>query len=83
MKRSAVDIAKREEEIMEAVHKREAEVDATCVQRKELIKDVDERVQWVLTKKDELKVEEMRLEEVNTLELEEKVQRPREQRKVH
>ena len=49
---------------MEAVRTREAEVDAVCVQREELIKEVDERIQWVLAREGELKVEEIRLEEV-------------------
>jgi hypothetical protein len=74
----AVAIAKCEEEIMEAVRNREAEVDAACLQREELIKnEVDARIQWVLAKENELKAEEMRLEEVKR-ELEEgtkKVQR--------
>ena len=42
---------------MEAVRTREAEVDAVCVQREELIKEVDERIQWVLAREGELKVE--------------------------
>jgi len=59
----AVAIAKREEEIMEAVRNREAEVDAACLQREELIKkEVDERIQWVVAKENELKAEEMKLE---------------------
>jgi len=61
----AVAIAEREEEIMEAVRNREAEVDAACLRREELIRtEVDARIQWVLAKESELKVEEMRLEEV-------------------
>ena len=41
---------------MEAVRNREAEVDAACVQREELIrKEVDERIQWVLAREHELK----------------------------
>ena len=61
----AVAIAKHEEEIMEAVRNREAEVDAACLRREELIKtEVDERIQWALAKENELKAEEMRLEEV-------------------
>ena len=61
----AVAIAKREEEIMEAVRNREAEVNAACLQREELIKkEVDARIQWVLAKENELKAEEVRLEEV-------------------
>lgn len=64
-KEVAVAIAKREEEIMEAVRNRKAEVDTACLRREELIKmEVDERIQWVLAKEDELKVEEMRLEVV-------------------
>jgi hypothetical protein len=60
----AVAIAKREE-IIGAVRTREAEVDAACVQREELIKkEVDERIQWVLARESELKAEEIRLEEV-------------------
>ena len=61
----AVAIAKREEEIMAAVCNREAEVDAACVQREELIKkEVDERIQRVLARENELKAEEIRLEVV-------------------
>jgi hypothetical protein len=41
----AFAIAKREEEIMEAVRNQEAEVDAACVQREEMIKEVDERLE--------------------------------------
>ena len=62
----AIAIAKREEEIMEAVRNRDAEVDAdaACVQREELIKkEVDVRIQWVLTRENELKAEEIGLEE--------------------
>jgi NIMA (never in mitosis gene a)-related kinase len=61
----AAAIAKREEEIMEAVRNREAEVDAACVQREELIKkEVDDRIQWILVRENDLKAEETRLLEV-------------------
>jgi len=58
----AVAIAKREE-IMEVARNREAEVDAACVQREELIKEVNEEIQWVLARGNKLKTEEIRLEE--------------------
>ena len=75
----AVAIAKREEEIMEAVRNREAEVDAACVQREELIKkEVDERIQWVLARENELKAQEIRLEEVKR-ELEESAKKAQQQ----
>ena len=75
----AVAIAKREEEIMEAVRNREAEVDAACLQREELIKkEVDARIQWVLAKENELKTEEMRLDELKK-ELEESVKKVQQQ----
>ncbi|KIM36198.1 hypothetical protein M413DRAFT_14052 [Hebeloma cylindrosporum] len=75
----AVAIAKREEEIMEAVRNREAEVDAACVQREELIKkEVDERIQWVLARENELKAEETRLEELKK-ELEESTKKVQQQ----
>jgi len=75
----AAAIAKREEEIMEAVRNREAEVDAACLQREELIKkEVDARIQWVLAKENELKTEEMRLEEVKR-ELEESAKKVQQQ----
>ena len=48
-----VAIAKGEEEIMQAVRNREAEVDAACVKREE----VDKQIQWVLARENELKVE--------------------------
>ena len=51
-----VAIAKGEEEIMQAVRNREAEVDAACVEREE----VDKRIQWVLARENELKVERRR-----------------------
>ncbi|KDR69178.1 hypothetical protein GALMADRAFT_104121 [Galerina marginata CBS 339.88] len=60
----AVAIAKREEEVMEAVRAREAEVDAACVKREETIRhEVDERIQWILSRENELRQEETRLEE--------------------
>ena len=74
----------KREEIIEAVRSREAEVDAACLRREELIKEVDVRIQWVLAKENELKAEEMRLEELKW-ELEEsakKVEQPRQRRKV-
>jgi len=77
----AIAIAKREQEIMEAVCNREAEVDAdaACVQCEELIKEeVDERIQWVLTRENELKVEEIQLEEVKS-ELEESAEEVQQQ----
>jgi len=43
---------------------RSVEVDAACVQREELIKEVEERIQWVLARESELKAEEICLEEV-------------------
>jgi len=49
-KEVTVAIAEHEEEV-EAVYNREAEVDAACLQREELIKnEVDERIQWVLAR---------------------------------
>ena len=75
----AVAIAKREEQIMGAVRTREAEVDAACVQHEELIKkEVDERIQWVLARENELKAEEIRLEEVKR-ELEESAKKVQQQ----
>ena len=75
----AVAIAKREEEIMEAVRNREAEVDAACLQREELIKnEVDERIQWVLARENELKSEETRLDELRR-ELEESAKKVQQQ----
>ena len=60
-----VAIARREEEIMGAVCNREAEVDAACLRREELIMmEVDARIQWALAKENELKAEEMWLEDV-------------------
>ncbi|KAG6856722.1 hypothetical protein H0H87_001511 [Tephrocybe sp. NHM501043] len=63
-------MARREEEIMEAVRKREAEVcEAWVTREKEIrkefednVKVVEERVDWVQAKEEELKVEEARLE---------------------
>jgi hypothetical protein len=50
-----------------------------CVQREELIKkEVDERIQWVLARENELKAEEMRLEEVKR-ELEESTKKVQQQ----
>jgi hypothetical protein len=40
----AVAIAKHEEEIMEALRNREADVDAACLQREELIREVDDGI---------------------------------------
>ncbi|KDR84684.1 hypothetical protein GALMADRAFT_111919 [Galerina marginata CBS 339.88] len=61
----ATAISKREEEIMEAVRAREAEVDAASAIREEIIKqELNERLQWVLSKENELRLEETRLEEV-------------------
>jgi len=52
------------DEIMEAVRNREAEVDAACVQRAELIKkEVDDTSSGSSPKENELKAEEIRLEE--------------------
>jgi NIMA (never in mitosis gene a)-related kinase 2 len=74
----AVTIAKREEEIMEAVRNRETEVDAACVQREELIKEVDEWIrQWVLVRESELKAE-TRLEEMERV-LEESTKKAQQQ----
>ncbi|KAF8954141.1 kinase-like domain-containing protein [Flammula alnicola] len=71
----AVAIAKREEEIMEAVRNREAEVDEACAKREALIKkEVDERIEWVLNRETELRIEEARLQEAKE-ELEENVKK--------
>ena len=60
----SVAITKREEDIEEAVRNREGEVDAARLQREQLIKkEVDERIQWVLARESESKVEEIILEE--------------------
>ena len=73
----AVAIAKREE-FMEAVRNLEAEVDAAYAQREELIKEVNEQIQWVLARGNELKTEEIRLEE-GTRELEESAKKVQQQ----
>lgn len=50
---------------MECVRNRQGEVDAARLQREQLIKKkVDNRIQWVLARESELKVEEIMLEEV-------------------
>lgn len=65
-------IAKREEEIMEAVRRREAEVcqawsarEAEIRQEVEVsIKAVQERVEWIVKREEELRVEEEKVEEM-------------------
>jgi NIMA (never in mitosis gene a)-related kinase len=65
-------IAKREEEIMEAVRTREAEVCRVWHTRETEVKQeveasikfVKERVEWILRREDELKVEEGKIEEM-------------------
>ncbi|KAF8953847.1 kinase-like domain-containing protein [Flammula alnicola] len=64
-RRVAVAIMKREEEIMEAVRNREAEVDEACAKRGPLIKkEVDGLIEWVLNTEHDLRMEEARLQEV-------------------
>lgn len=73
-------MARREEEIMEAVKKREAEIfeewkaRETSMQQEieKKIKDVEERVDWIQAKEDELNAEDARLETVR-LDLEAKI----------
>ncbi|KDR66014.1 hypothetical protein GALMADRAFT_232733 [Galerina marginata CBS 339.88] len=57
-------ITKREEEIMEAVRAMEAEVYTACAVRDETIKqELDKRLQWILSKENDLRLRETRLEE--------------------
>lgn len=78
-KEVAEAMAGREEEIMEAVRRREAEVFEAWSSREagmwldieEKVKEVQERVDWILAKEEELKMEDARLETVR-IELEEK-----------
>jgi NIMA (never in mitosis gene a)-related kinase 2 len=54
---------RREEEIMEAVRMREAELGEAWRKREEEVREeVEERVQWVLKREEEIKVEAGRLE---------------------
>ena len=65
-------MAKREEEIMEAVRKREAEVHQAWALREaeirqeveDSIKAVQERVDWIMKREDELKLQEKGIEEM-------------------
>ncbi|KAG5645164.1 hypothetical protein DXG03_006788 [Asterophora parasitica] len=65
-------MARREEEIMEAVRQREAEVCEAWSKRETEIRqeidakvmEVDERVDWIMGREEELRAEETRLEEV-------------------
>jgi hypothetical protein len=64
-------VMKREDEAAAAIAKCEEEItfaaDAACLRREELYRtEVEAWIQWVLAKENELKAEEVRLEEVKT-----------------
>ncbi|KAF5364973.1 hypothetical protein D9758_008178 [Tetrapyrgos nigripes] len=71
----AAAMAKREEEIIGSVNKREAELNEAWVTREQQIRaEVEEQVQWIHSREEELDQEEQRLEDLK-LELEEKAQK--------
>lgn len=75
-------IARREEEIMAAVRNREQQLSDASARREaeirkeieESLKSVDERVQWVVKRENDLVVEEIRLNELHE-ELEERIRK--------
>lgn len=68
-------IARREEEIIISVNKREAELcEAWATREQQIREEVDERVQWILKREEELRQEEAHLQSV-TADLEERMKK--------